>query len=217
MRTLDINDSPNGIVILNGFGDKDWEFATYLNGKLIGQSRQDLEEDHPSLKLNRLLAVEAGLSWEERLTHIWWRTTFYCTAPDTLSEYVEKTLEAFRNASEKDLQPVLERAYIPREPADAIRQVGWAYSLGGGAEGQFDSWYKNWLVAQQSFEERFHVELERRRELEEAWKAAGSNALSDEHKAQFRILEKCMQEYLLDAYRADKPLDSFAKRARNAS
>jgi hypothetical protein len=150
------------------------------------------------------------------MTHIWWRQASYHDAPKTLAEYGEKTLQAYRNATEKELQPMLDRLYTPRNADDERRYVHRAYVLSGGDSDQFGQWYETWVKQQQTFQDRFRDDFDKRLLMEARWQADGRGEFTAEHEAQIKLLEELTKAYVLDAYRAEKPLDPVALRARAA-
>jgi hypothetical protein len=216
MTTLDITNTSTGIILLQGFGEKHWETGIYLNGNLFEGGRDDFEEDEPSTKLCRFLAKEAGYSWEEHTTHIWWRLSSYSDIPGTLAEYDEQTVQAYRNASVDDYAAGLEQLFIPDKRDEEYRMMYRAFALSGGDDVQFDTWYDGWLQTHRSFNDRHRADMDR-------YLALGARVRNDESsmrdalEQQRNVLRGHLKQYLVDAYRADKPLDPVAKRARAAA
>lgn len=216
MTALDITNVSNGIVVVSGFGEKHWETAIYINGELFAEGRDALEDDHPATKLCKHLAGKAGYSWEERETHIWWRMSSYSDIPGTLAEYDAATVQAYKEDYEQQYLEFSRESYIPSSQEEENRHAYHAYALSGGDETQFKPWYETWLKEKQSFNDRFRAEVDKflllqaRRNPDEEWETSPS-------REQQKKLRKYLAEYLLEMFRAEKPLDPVAKRARAAT
>ena len=204
MKTLDITKTHEGIVVLTGFGGKHWETGYYLNGKLYAEGREGLEDAEALAKLCKKLAKDAGCSWSERLTHIWWRLESYSDIPKTLSAYDAKTVKAYQTQGEEALEEVV-GSFTSRESDEKYR-VSKAYELGGGAEDKFEAWYAEYLTQMGSFN-RMHDE-----KMARYLRLSRDTATDVFTQAQAELAD-LWRSYLFDVYRANKPLDPVAKRA----
>ena len=215
MPTLDITNIRGDLVIVSGFGLKHWETAVYLKGALFASGRDGFEDaDHPATKLSKHLAAEAGYSWVERETHIWWRQGSWSDIPESLSEYDALTLEAYRATSEQGYLESIRGAYIPRNVEEERHNVAGAFAFSGGDEDQFETWYSAWLENHRSFNDRYRSEVDKRIILDARRKESDSVEVTLASAEQYKVLQDLLTGYLLEAYRADKPLDTVAIRAQ---
>lgn len=215
MKTLDITEVHDGLVIVHGFGDKDWDTAVYVDGNLVGQSREGFDDDQVSTNLSKHLAQKMGLAWEERITHIWWRRSFHSQAPATLAEYDKETLAGYQTAKADDFaQFIVDRVHIPRKTEDERYVAVFGYELSGGDSEQFNAWYETWRSENQSFNEKHRKEVDARLLLETRYREIPDNSLLAEINRHTSGLETLFIAYMRELYLANKPLDTVALRAK---
>jgi hypothetical protein len=204
MKTLDVTKTHAGIVVLTGFGGKAWDTAYYLNGKLYAEGREDPSDSEALAKLCRKLAKDAGYAWSERLTHIWWRLSNHSDVPKTLAVYDAKTVKAYQTLGPSSFDEM--HVWVAQRASDEMYMVSEAYELSGGAEGQFEGWYRDYLEKTGSFNSIHDDKLARYARMR-----------PETPKAEFETchgeLATLMRAYLADVYRAPKPMDAVAKRA----
>ena len=204
LKTLDITKTHAGLVVLSGFGNDHWESAYYLNGKLYASG--DSVEDSQSLtKLCKKLARDAGYTWTERRTHIWWRLESFSDIPKTLKAYDRDTLEAYRKLGASTLAE-LALNYVPSAVADEKEVVRQVYELAGGEHEQFEVWFINYLKTVGSFNKNFEAQVSRYLRLD-------GQTPADEFKATLADTLLCWRTYLNGVFLASKPLDAVARRA----
>jgi hypothetical protein len=216
MKTLDITEVHNGLVIVHGFGDKYWDTAVYVDGTIVGQSREGFDDDQVSTNLSKHLAQKMGLAWEERATHIWWRRSFHSQAPATLAEYDAKTVEGYQTADEDDfVEFVVNRIQVPRRAEDERYIAVLSYELSGGDCEQFDVWYETWLSENQSFNEKHRKEVDARLLLEARYREMPDDSLLPEIGQHTSELKALFVAYMREFYCTTKPLDPVAQRAKS--
>lgn len=217
MPILDLSASFEGIILLSGFGAQqpemgfgttDSDTAIYLDGNLIGQDCAGMKSEHPAIELGQILAQRAGLVWQERQTHIWWRFIHrYEDAPATLAEYAAVTLETYQNMTvEKYAAFFDKRSGLPENAKVERAIVKLCYEMSGGDIEQFEAWYHAHLQDTELLN-AVHQGL---KELE----ALENSNESGEDKAQ-RVMA-LFKSYLLRVFQAEKPLDPAARMARSA-
>ena len=210
MRTLDIADTAQeGVLILSGFGADRPETAIYLDGKLIEQTRDGLEAEHPAIQLAQALAQRAGVDWKERQTHVWWRFIHRCEdAPQTLAHYDAVTFETFQHMTVKKYADFFDaRSGLPADYEVETAIVSLCYEMSGGDIEQFEAWYGLWTSQMMTFLDPFHTNLQKLYELENSSDPEAFDISVQRLKGQFK-------DYLLKVYAADKPLDPVAQRAQ---
>ena len=216
MATFDITQEHDGIVIISGFGDKHWETAAYVNGQLFASDRHGFEDDQPATKLCKHLATLSGHAWREYTTHFGWRLRSWCEVPKSLAEYDAQTLQHFKEMTPESFLDEIGAPAIPRKPDEELGLMSRAYELSGGNSAQYHAWHADWLGTKGCFSDRFQSEIDRfillyaRDELK-------SESSQQAWNQQRELLLSHLSEYLLEAYRAEKPLDPVAARARKVT
>lgn len=135
------------IKIIEGFGDKHWSIAVYIDDQLLGDkdySSESFQDDSLTMQLIQKMAKEYNITITNMVTHPCFRLSFYYSdVPATFQEY-EQTIFEFYD-THQSFQSVEEYTHMwtPRDEDDEKRMIYHVHELNGGIN--FDEFYKTYL------------------------------------------------------------------------
>ena len=135
------------IKIIEGFGDKHWAIAVYIDDQLFGEkdySSESFQEDSLTMQLIEKMAAEYNITINRLVTNACFRlSSYYIDVPQTFQEYEKTIFEFYENHQTFESIEEYARIWTPMDENNERFMISITYDINGGIN--FDDFYKTYL------------------------------------------------------------------------